>query len=340
MSSCDPRLAGPMKSRYSWISNSTRDRQTEYQPYHRDRSPIRDSNPVQNQRLNDSRKEISEDNLSKNHEKQYHDYRSTPILPTVDELIRRRALNLQANIVDGSYDNWSHYLCVQFFLLREDFISPLRQGICDYMRGNEEKSRLNIRVYKHIHVLEPVCLYTGMGYRIDFDVTYNYLRHMDWEHSNRLIYGSLLCLSSDHFKTILFATVVNRDAKLLKKGIAEVQFENVDALEILKIERQTEFIMVESTAYFEAYRHILNRLQHIEEDLPALYETYILGCKPQESIPFPSYLSIENTGDLLGDHISFDLSSLGYMQSINVLDSDAWPQHDNLNLDKSQLVAV
>ena len=138
-----------------------------------------------------------------------------PILPDVDELIKTRALELQANIVDASYDNWRHYLFVQFFLLREDFISPLQQGICDYMRGSEKKSRLNIRVYKRIHILELVCLYTGVGFEIQFDVTY--LQHVDWEHSNKLIFGSLLCLSSDNFKTVLFATVVNRDVKLLRK---------------------------------------------------------------------------------------------------------------------------
>ena len=334
MSSCDPRLAGALRSRYG------HNQQNEYQHYtgnnYRDRSPIRDKGPQLSPRIQNSRRDVNEDSLSKNQE-QYCDYRNMSVLPTVDELIKRRDyVKLQANIVNGSYDNWSHYLCVQFFLLREDFISPLRQGICDYMRGNEEKSRLNIRIYKHIHILEPVCLFTGIGYQIDFDVTY--LHNVDWEHSNRLIFGSLLCLSPDHFKTILFATVVNRDTKLLKKGIVEVQFENMKALEILKIDSQTEFVMVESTAYFEAYRHILDRLQHIEEDLPVLYEAYILGHElPQESIPFPSYLSPQ---DLLGDYICFDLSTLGCMQSINILDSEAWPKHDDLNLDRSQLVAV
>ena len=312
MSSCDPRLAGALRSRHG------HNQQNEHQHYtgnnHRDRSPIRDKGPQLSPRIQNSRRGVDEDSLSKNQE-QYCDYRNMSVLPTVDELIKRRDyVKLQANIVNGSYDNWSHYLCVQFFLLREDFISPLRQGICDYMRGNEEKSRLNIRIYKHIHILEPVCLFTGIGYQIDFDVTY--LHHVDWEHSNRLIFGSLLCLSPDHFNTILFATVVNRDTKLLKKGIVEVQFENIMAMEILKIDSQTEFVMVESTAYFEAYRHILDRLQHIEEDLPVLYEAYILGHKPQEPIPFPSYLSPQ---DLLGDNICFDLSTLGCMQSMDPL---------------------
>ena len=98
--------------------------------------------------------------------------------------------------------------------------------------------------------------------------------------------------------------------------------------------------MAESTAYFEAYRHIHTRLQHVEEDLPTLYESCIVRCNPPESILPPSYLSIQNTKEMVGDHICFDLSALGCSQSINVLESKAWPQPDSINLDKSQLAAV
>lgn len=338
MSTSVPRLDDSVKK----IDSSTYNQKSECQPYvansYRDRSPIRDEALLYDERKNNSKRSIK--NFHANQKEQCYHYCNKPILPAVGEITKRRALNIQPNIVDGSYENWSHYLCTQFNLLREDFISPLRQGICDYMRGNEQESRLNIRVYKHVHVLEPVCLYTGIGYRIQFDTTYNYLQHVDWEHSNRLIFGSLLCLSSDRFTTILFATVSNREANKLKDGILEVQFENIETLKILKIEPQTEFIMAESTAYFEAYRHILTRLQHIEEDLPTLYESYIVRCDPPESILSPSYLSIQYTEEMVGDHICFDLSAVGCSQSINVLESKAWPQHDNTNLDKSQLAAV
>ncbi|XP_065913577.1 NFX1-type zinc finger-containing protein 1-like [Dysidea avara] len=267
-------------------------------------------------------------------------YRTTPILPDVNEISRRARPKLQANLIEGSYRDWDHYLHVQFSLLREDFISPLRQGICDYRRGYEERSRQSIRVYKYVRILEPVCLYTGLGFCIQFDVSYGHLRRVEWEHSRRLSFGSLLCLSCDKFASVFFATVVSRDPKLLKDGFLKVQFESTNVLEILEINPQIEFTMVESTAYFEACRHILKRLQMIVDDPPS-FRAYIIDCKPQESIQPPSYLK-----DTTNGNICFDLSALNSsasddnLSSVNVLDTHAWPHCDDVSLDKSQLAAV
>ena len=265
-----------------------------------------------------------------------HDYRCVPVLPKVDEITRTTKPNLQANIVEGSYQNWGHYLHVQFSLLREDFISPLRQGICDYRRGFEDRSRHSIRVYKHVRILEPICLYTGIGFQIQFDTGYRHLRRIDWEHSRRLSFGSLLCLFSETFTTVFFAIVVGRDPKLLKDGIVKVQFENTSISDILEINPQREFTMVESTAYFEAYRHILNRLQLIEEDPPS-FKSYIVDCRSLESIPSPSYLMVKK---LDAEDSCFDFSALGCSHSVNILDSHTWPHHEEVSLDKSQLAAV
>jgi len=263
-------------------------------------------------------------------------YRHVPILPEVHEITRKPKVKLQANVIEGSYQNWSHYLHVQFSLLREDFVSPLRKGICDYNKGYEERSRQNIRVYKYVHILEPVCLYTGVGFKIQFDATCGHLQRIEWEHSRRLNFGSLLCLSSDKFATVLFATVVSRDPKLLKDGILKVQFENANISKLLEISSQTEFTMVESTAYFEAYRHILSRLQNLEENPPS-FRSYVVDCKPLESIPSPSYLTIKGIED---EDLYFDFSALGFPNSINVLNTRAWPHHNEGSLDKSQLDAV
>jgi len=267
-------------------------------------------------------------------------YRTTPVLPDVNEISRQAKPKLQANLIEGSYRDWDHYLHVQFSLLREDFISPLRQGICDYRRGYEERSRQSIRVYKYVRILEPVCLFTGLGFCIQFDVSYGHLRRVEWEHSRRLSFGSLLCLSCDRFTSVFFATVISRNPKLLKDGFLKVQFESINVLEILKIDPQIEFTMVESTAYFEAYRHILKRLQMIVNDPPS-FRSYIVDCKPQESIQSPSYLKSTSDGVAY-----FDLSALNpsasddSLSSVNILDPHAWPHYDDVSLDKSQLAAV
>jgi len=256
------------------------------------------------------------------------DYRELPILPDLSEVSKNAKPKLQENHIEGSYSSWHHYLDVQFRLLREDFISPLRQGITDYSHGDQRRSRQNIRVYQHVHVNEPICLYSGVGFRLKFDITH--LQNISWEHSRRLIFGSLLCLSSDEFLTVYFASVVKRDPKLLKEGYITIKFEGYT--NGFEIDPKTEFIMVESTAYFEAYRHILCRLQAVEESPPP-FKAYIVDCKPPKPLPPPSYLK--------GKHnVCFDLSAMGVRNPVKLLDPCSWPHHEEVTLDKSQLEAV
>ena len=255
-------------------------------------------------------------------------YCDIPILPRVEEITKKSKPDLECNIIEGSYTDWNHYLSVQFCLLREDFISPLRQGISDYGHGDHYRSKQNIRVYKQVYVNEPVCLYSGIGFKLQFDVSD--LNNVHWEHSRRLIFGSLLCLSSDEFITVLFASVVKRDPKLLKEGYITVKFEgDVNGFEI---QPQTEFTMVESTAYFEAYRHILRRLQTVRTPPP--FKAYIVDCRPPKPLPPPSYLRGGN------EYACFDLTALGVKDPVQLLDRHAWPHHEEVNLDGSQLSAV
>jgi len=79
------------------------------------------------------------------------------------------------------------------FTAKKRLISPLRQGVCDYNKGMKEKSRENILVYKRVHILEPIFMHSGVGFHIQFDVDDSHLRHVQWQHSTRLIFGSLLC---------------------------------------------------------------------------------------------------------------------------------------------------
>ena len=253
-------------------------------------------------------------------------YCNMPILPRVAEITQKSKPDLECNIVEGSYTDWNHYLGVQFCLLREDFISPLRQGITDYGGDNYYRSKQNIRVYNHVYVNEPVCLYSGIGFKLQFDISH--LNHVQWEHSRRLIFGSLLCLSSNEFTTVLFASVVKRDPKLLKEGYITVKFEG--DVNGFAIEPQTEFTMVESTAYFEAYRHILHRLQTVKTQPP--FKAYIVYCKPPKPLPPPSYLQ--------NQHACFDLTALGVKDPVQLLDRRSWPHREEVNLDESQLKAV
>ena len=104
---------------------------------------------------------------------------------------------------------------MQFRLLREDFVRPLREGIQVLLTRMDPNKKEDIRLYKDVQVLYPVCASKKFMYNVKFDNSK--FRHMRWENSKRLTCGSLLCLSKDNFDTFIFATVEIRDEKDLKK---------------------------------------------------------------------------------------------------------------------------
>lgn len=150
-------------------------------------------------------------------------FRELSIIPTREDIIasqdQDQELFLRKNKIQGHYNNEEHYLDVQFRLLREDFLRPLRDGIQQLMAMDSDSSsndRLqDVRVYENVRILNPVCTSNGVAYKIRFDIAS--FHRVQWENSKRLIFGSLLCLSKDNFNSFAFATVANRELKDIRK---------------------------------------------------------------------------------------------------------------------------
>ena len=212
-------------------------------------------------------------------------FRDADVFPTLQDLTVVDKPFLRANKVEGAYRGVDHYLDVQFRLLREDFIRPLRNGIHEYLKllqeGTHARRLQDLRLYHDVRVLAPVCNHNGLSYRLRFDTTP--MKKVRWESSRRLIFGSLVCLSKDDFQTMLFATVVNRNVKALSEGEIEVQFEH-NAEAVSNISPDESFLMAETTAFFEAYRHVLNSLKDVDEDsFP--FKDYIVDCRKDTHLP-------------------------------------------------------
>lgn len=257
------------------------------------------------------------------------DFKDLDILPQPNEINSLRTKPyLRPNIVQGPYENWEHYLDVQYRLLREDFIGPLRSGICSFYNGERYS---DIRVYENVHVVEPVCLLSGLGFQLKFDT--QKLHKVQWEHSKRLIFGSLLCLSNDDFHNIIFVSVVKRESAMLTEGLVIVKFEGIINNSVLNPE--TEYIMVESTAYFEAYRHILNGLKKLNPTCMP-FQNYIISCNAQK-VPPPCYMRA-------GVSPHFNLVDVLKVRSvpkpISVVNLSTWPSWNLTCLDQSQLNAL
>ena len=297
-------------------------------------------------------------------EDDYCEYKNTSILPLTSEINNEMVPpKLRPNIVEGRYDSWEHYYDTQFKLLKEDFVASLRRGICDFRKEEEilntpDNNRLwqaaDIRVYDNV-TFTGLCFSTnGITLTIQFDCSK--LSRVKWEHSKRLIYGSLLCFSCNNFETVMFASVVERDCIRLKNGIVTVKMESDEDILYLSLNTGDYYTMIESQAHYETYYHILHSLQTAESDVMPFTNIIIeANCShvqpPAYMCPMEMHRStikhpppIFNMFDALGmsgHHPQSILSMCGPMDSIfNVSRPECWPSVEQVQLDQSQLKAI
>lgn len=274
-------------------------------------------------------------------------YRTMPIYPTYNEVHLDERPFLRPNIISGKYDSTAVYLDTHFRLLREDFVRPLREGILELLQSFEDQGLRkrkfdDIRIYFDTRIITPMCSSTGIVYKVQFDT--KPLKFVRWQNSKRLLYGSLVCMSKDNFETFLFATVSNREQEDLCRGIVQLSFNEQSQQLLADVQPSDSFLMVETTAYFEAYRHVLEGLQEVqEEDVP--FQRNIVECN--SDVREPRYLLMGGRYDFtpLIKNPSATWESLRNAEglrcpSVNVLDPCQWPSKEALRLDDSQMEAL
>ena len=293
------------------------------------------------------------------------------IVPKPDRasVLAKRHVNLKGNIIKGPYDSVDQYLDIHFRLLREEFMCPLREGLQQYLDSTsaEDKRQRNtsIRVYHDVRIIAPVFKKEVM-FTISFKLT-SWMKRINWSHSKRLLYGALICLSSDNFKTMHFATVAERDASLLRRGLIRVRFER--GIKSINWTDETCYKMIETSGLFEAFRHVLRALQSMKDTLP--FEDYILRCRSDIEVPkylrdkadvkfnltplledtvciVENKLGIHNDSDLTADRVriardlrpSVRTMSTHFARSVDIMDYNSWPSYEQLKLDESQFRAL
>ncbi|KAH0511027.1 NFX1-type zinc finger-containing protein 1 [Microtus ochrogaster] len=280
-------------------------------------------------------------------EGQVESYRAMPIYPTYNEVHLDERPFLRPNIISGKYESTAVYLDTHFRLLREDFVRPLREGILELLQSFEDQCLRkrkfdDIRIYFDARIITPMCSASGIVYKVQFDT--KPLKFVRWQNSKRLLYGSLVCMSKDNFETFLFATVSNREHEDLCRGIVQLCFNEQSQQLLADVHPSDSFLMVETTAYFEAYRHVLEGLQEIqEEDVP--FQRNIVECDSQ--VKEPRYLLMGGRYDFT--QLMENPSAIGERQRgaevlrysrVNVLDFGQWPSKESLKLDDSQMEAL
>ena len=295
----------------------------------------------------------------------YSEYRTIPILPSTSEINKMLPPMLRANIVEGRYNNWEHYYDTQFKLLKEDFVAPLRRGVCGFREGLRGREISDVRVYYNVIFTGLIFSADGIVLSVQFDSSK--LHRVNWEHSKRLIYGSLLCFSCNNFETVMFASVVNRDSNQLKEGKLTVKMEcNSDILS-LGLSKNDYYTMIESQAHYETYYHILHSLQKAEFDIMPFTEI-LIESKCGTVLP-PQYMCLTEDTKIKHPQLIFDMKdALGMtdsgqhnpflfkidstqynpflfkigstLHSFDVSRPECWPGVDQVQLDESQLKAM
>ncbi|KAL5237885.1 hypothetical protein ACI65C_005295 [Semiaphis heraclei] len=231
---------------------------------------------------------------------------------------------LRPNISKGAYQNVEHYLDVQFRLLREDFIAPLREGIQFYKESiinhrqpQHRKKINNIRIYRDVEFLKTgEFVRDKYGYQINFDKKKKL--KINWDMAKRFMYGSLLLFSTNDFKTFFLGIVLERKVELLKKGVLIVEL-----LEAAKPLYDISLTMVESEVFFEPYKCSMEVLKNINSHNFPMEKYIISACK---EIDYPYYI----------DTLPRPIYSINNLQKFNILYAHEWPTEEQLKLDRMQ----
>ncbi|XP_059169746.1 NFX1-type zinc finger-containing protein 1-like [Physella acuta] len=263
-----------------------------------------------------------------NEEKPPENFRKMSVYPIMQDLESSARTFFRSAVKEGAYSSVEHYLDVQFRLMREDFIIPIRQGLAELRNnpGRQKTSNLSLRIYHGVRLIQKV-FSSELRYQLAMNM--EQLKKINWNTTKRLIKGALVCLSKDNFKTIIVATVHSQ--KLLKKGrISVVISSGYDAL--YRNNSDDLYIMAEAVNLFEPYLHVLKGIQEMSSEIP--FKRYVIKCK--KVLKPPCYLSANKS-------LKFSLSCLMdrfQAWQCPVLELTKWPSAERMCLNSSQREAA
>ena len=262
-----------------------------------------------------------------------YDQNFSVVLPPPHEL-HQDMLTLCKNVIFGAFSDASTYLTIQFQLLREDFLNPLRSALRGVSETKDDDESQSVMVYRDVRFDKGRSFtFSGIAYRISFKTP----RKIKWNRSKKLQYGSLVCLSTDNFQTLLYATLVERDTEDLNNGITSIQLQDCSPDDEMKISPSMHFSMIESPGYYEAYAPVLKRLHAIKPtELP--FKHYLVDLKTEIDPPnyFKDVLPIL---DLKGIVCKCSGSQCEH-ETVNILDEEQWDDLPTPLLDPSQKKAL
>lgn len=236
-------------------------------------------------------------------------YRHIPLYPTLED-ITDGPPSLCANNVNRPYKNCDEYLNNFFRLMREDFVSVIRDTLKTFKQGLDIN---NMWYYADVKIENKKNSSVATFFR--FDTPYHAMA-FNYENSKRFKNGALLLLSKDTFTT--FSLGIITDTFRLNKGIV-----GVDLVDFKEVNKWSSIDLLEPQVFYEPYRYVLGVFQDLCETNFPMKNYIIHGLK---EISYPSYLARNSIYTING--ITFD-----------ILQNDKWPSAEILDMDINQYEA-
>lgn len=140
------------------------------------------------------------------------------IVPSQRDILRSDEVFLRPNFVGRSYPDLETYVDVQFRLLAEDFVQPLRHGVAKLLSGKfQPRDVQELQIYENatfkrgglVQDRRRVVPERESSWRI-YTVNFKQLPRVNWITSRRLIHGSLVCLWDPTSNDLIVASVAHR----------------------------------------------------------------------------------------------------------------------------------
>ncbi|XP_077301316.1 NFX1-type zinc finger-containing protein 1-like [Arctopsyche grandis] len=246
-----------------------------------------------------------------------NDFRKSRICPDVTEISTKNHVFLRPNIINGAYNSVDHYLDVQFRLMREDFIRPMREAIMRFIYEPTQRKYNGGRFYREAKFKYFAISNKRAGLLVAFDE--NSRRKNPKAFYKRFLFGSLLCFTKDKFKTCFFGTIVESSEVLLSRGMIIVDLKNEDITGDLFT---GTYVMFESDVFFSQYGPVLEALQLINDNFPL--KDYIVYMQMLETVPRHVDGGYKIHGELIKD------------LNVDIINNLGWPSAVQLGLDDYQ----
>ena len=242
-----------------------------------------------------------------------------------------------------SHRDLHQYLDIQYRLLREDFLDPLRQTIekfCTAAALNEQQvpnavQQKSIHFYGNVSIVQNSFLFSESvldrpdywrRYYIHFDAQVG----AKWKTNKQLIFGSLVALWNAKEKLILFAVVTRSEAAELEKRWLTLSFDTEPPAGFEKL----SYTMLECPIFYEPYRVVMEAYQLMNLSTFPL-APFILGwnkspgtpdyIQTNSNIPVPYRITMSNRS----------VHTIPDVRSIN-----CWPPAEDIGVNPVQRQAL